>query len=134
VKRLRGEVETLQAGVKARDELLDSVGKDVRGLAGEVAALRAALPWPLAAPFLTAPPLASDTVGVAKSAVFAPRVEVESARQHDNVTLRLRRIEYEGVIRVAELELVQYAGASTCRSIAAAPSTSSTGPRPTAIR
>jgi len=110
LRRLQRDVDNLQAGVKARDDALDGAAREVRALGGEVAALRAALPSPLATSFLAAPSLPSDTVGVAKVAVFAPRVEVESARQHDNVTLRLRRIESDGVVRVAELELVQYAG------------------------
>jgi hypothetical protein len=109
VRRLRQELDEAQAGIKARDERLDSVGKDVRALGGEVAALRAALPWPLAGPFLSAPPLGSDVVGVAKVAVFAPRLEVESARTHDSVALRLRRVEAEAVARVADLDLVQHA-------------------------
>lgn len=111
VRRLQGEVEELQAGVKARDEVLEATARELRAVGRELQALRAALPWPLAGAFLAAPPTSSDTVGVAKVAVFGPRVEVEAASRHDNVTLRLRRIEAEAVARVAELDLVQHAGA-----------------------
>jgi hypothetical protein len=110
VKRLQGEVEVLQAGVKARDDVLEATARELRAVGGEVAALRAALPSPLAGSFLAAPPLPSDIVGVAKVAVFAPRLEVESARRHDIVFLRLRRIEADAVKPVAELELPQDGG------------------------
>lgn len=111
VRRLQGEVEELQAGLRARDEVLGATARELRAMGGELSALRAALPSPLAGAFLAAPPTSSDTVGVAKVAVFGPRLEVESASRHDNVTLRLRRIEAEAVARVAELDLVQHAGA-----------------------
>lgn len=110
MKRLQGEVEVLQAGVKARDDLLETTGRELRAVGTELGALRAALPSPLAGSFLAAPPLASDIVGVAKVAVFAPRLEVESARRHDIVYLRLRRVEAEAVKAVAELELPQDGG------------------------
>ena len=42
---------------------------------------------------------------MAKSAVLAPRVEVESFLRHDTVVLKLRRVEATAVRTVAELEL-----------------------------
>ena len=64
-------------------------------------------PAPIAAPFLSGPPPSSDSAGVARVAVFAPRVEVDSQRRHDTVFLRLRRIEAHAVELVAELSLSQ---------------------------
>jgi hypothetical protein len=62
-------------------------------------------PQPVAAPFLAAPPPSSDRLGVARTAVFAPRVEVESFLRHDTVTLKVRRVEAGAVRTVADVEL-----------------------------
>jgi hypothetical protein len=44
---------------------------------------------------------------VAKVAVFAPRLELESTRRHDTVFLKLRRIEADGVQLIGESEIGQ---------------------------
>jgi hypothetical protein len=59
----------------------------------------------VAAPFLSAPPPSSDTVGVAKVAVFAPRLEAEAQRRRDIVFLKVKRVEAGLVRLVAEVEL-----------------------------
>jgi len=106
VSRLRGEVALLQSQVLRRDEALEGIRKDMRSLAEEVGGLKDRLAPPtLSGPFLAAPPPSSDSVGVAKVAVFAPRVEVDSARRHDLVTLRVKRIEAGGAKAVGETEL-----------------------------
>ncbi|HSD28042.1 MAG TPA: hypothetical protein VLL75_12115, partial [Vicinamibacteria bacterium] len=51
------------------------------------------------------PPAGSDRLGVAKGAVFAPRVEVDSFLRHDTVLLKLRRVDASAVRPVAEVEL-----------------------------
>ena len=104
VSRLKGDVRKLEGDVTARNELLGSVREELGGVKEELRALKER-PQPVAAPFLTAPPAGSDRLGVAKSAVLAPRVEVESFLRHDTVVLRLKRVEATAVRLVDELEL-----------------------------
>jgi hypothetical protein len=104
VARLEGRVHTLAAQLHERDELLGSVREHLSGVREEMKELKER-PQPVAAPFLAAPPLGSDRFGVARTAVFAPRIEVESFRRHDTVLLKLRRVEATAVRTVAELEL-----------------------------
>jgi len=61
----------------------------------------------MAAPFLAGPPPSSDNVGIAKTAVLAPRIEVDASRRHDLVLLRVRRLEAEEARLVADTELGQ---------------------------
>jgi hypothetical protein len=102
--RVQAELRVLRGEVTARDAFLGSVRDELAGVRGELKALRER-PEPVAAPFLAAPPASSDRIGVAKTAVFAPRVEVESFLRHDTVVLKLRRVEATGARTVAELEL-----------------------------
>jgi len=104
VNRLRGEVSLLQSALHERDALLGTVREELAGAREDVRELKER-PQPVAAPFLAAPPPSSDKLGVAKTAVFAPRVEVESFLRHDTVVLKLRRVEASGVRTVGELEL-----------------------------
>lgn len=104
VGRLEGRVRTLTAEVEQRDALLASVRTELLGAREDLRELKER-PQPLAAPFLAAPPQGSDRLGVARSAVFAPRVEVESFRRHDTVTLRVRRVDASAVRTVGEVEL-----------------------------
>jgi hypothetical protein len=104
VGRLRSEVALLQGALRERDSLLGAVREELAGVRGDLRELRER-PEPLAAPFLAGPPAGSDRLGVARGAVFAPRVEVESFRRHDTVLLRVRRVEADAVRTVAEVEL-----------------------------
>jgi len=104
VGRLKGEVGLLQGALKERDALLGTVREELAGTRGDLHELRDR-PQPVAAPFLAAPPPSSDKLGVAKTAVLAPRVEVDSFLRHDTVVLKLRRVEAGAVRTVAELEL-----------------------------
>ncbi len=104
VSRLQSEVALLRGALHERDALLGTVREELAGVREDVRELRER-PQPVAAPFLAAPPVGSDRLGVAKSAVFAPRVEVESFLRHDTVVLKLRRVEAAGVRTVAEVEL-----------------------------
>ena len=104
VSRLQGEVSRLQASLRERDALLGTVREELAGTRGDLHELRDR-PQPVAAPFLAAPPPSSDKLGVAKTAVLAPRVEVDSFLRHDTVVLKLRRVEAGAVRTVAELEL-----------------------------
>jgi hypothetical protein len=104
ISRLQSEVALLRGSLRERDALLGTVREELAGVREDVHELRDR-PQPVAAPFLAAPPVGSDRLGVAKSAVLAPRVEVESFLRHDTVVLKLRRVEAAAVRTVAELEL-----------------------------
>ena len=104
VNRLKGEVALLQGALKERDALLSRVSEELVGAREDLKELKDR-PQPVAAPFLAAPPPSSDKLGVAKTAVLAPRVEVDSFLRHDTVVLKLRRVEAGAVRTVAELEL-----------------------------
>jgi hypothetical protein len=109
VNRLKGEVALLQDALRERDALLRTVREELAGAREDLRELKDR-PQPVAAPFLAAPPPASDRLGVAKTAVLAPRVEVESFLRHDTVVLKLRRVEAGTVRTVAEAELTPDAG------------------------
>jgi hypothetical protein len=104
VSRLQSEVALLQGSLRERNELLGTVRQELVGVREDLRELRDR-PQPVAAPFLAAPPAGSDRLGVAKGAVFAPRVEVDSFLRHDTVVLKLRRVEAAAVRTVAEVEL-----------------------------
>ena len=105
VGRLRAQVIAVEGMVRLRDEQLGVMLREMREMSQDVKALRAPAPLPMAGPFLSGPPLSSDTAGVAKVAVFAPRVEIDSSRRHDSVTLKLRRIEADSVTTASETEI-----------------------------
>ena len=102
--RLQSEVALLQGALRERDALLGTVREELAAWRGDLRELKDR-PQPVAAPFLAAPPPSSDRLGVAKTAVLAPRVEVDSFLRHDTVVLKLRRVEAGAVRNVAELEL-----------------------------
>jgi hypothetical protein len=104
VTRLQNELALLKDAQRVRDQVLEKVGQEVVGVRDDVRELRDR-PQPVAAPFLAAPPAGSDRLGVAKQAVFAPRVEVDSFLRHDTVVLKVRRVEAAAVRTVAEVEL-----------------------------
>lgn len=106
IGRLRGQVAFLETQLHKKDEALDALRKDIHALGDEVGGLREKLsPPPLAGPFLAAPPPSSDAVGVAKVAVFDPRVEVDATRRHDAVSFRVRRIEAGALKPVGDVDL-----------------------------
>jgi hypothetical protein len=104
VSRLESELARLKRSLAERDALLGTVREELAGVREDVRELRDR-PQPVAAPFLAAPPAGSDKLGVARAAVLAPRVEVESFLRHDTVVLKLRRVEATAVRTVAEVEL-----------------------------
>jgi hypothetical protein len=105
IGQLRGQIAFLETQIRQRDEALDGFRKDIHGLSEEVGGLKDRIASPLSGPFLAAPPPSSDTVGVARVAVFAPRIEVDSPRRHDLVNLKVKRIEPGGARVVEETEL-----------------------------
>jgi hypothetical protein len=104
VSRLQDEVTLLKGSLRERDTLLGAVREELVGVREDVRELRDR-PQPVAAPFMAAPPPSSDRLGVAKTAVLAPRVEVDSFLRHDTVVLKLRRVEATAVRTIAEIEL-----------------------------
>ncbi len=102
VARLRDEVEVEKRRFEKREKELEESMKGVREDLGE---LKERVTAPVAGPFLSAPPVPSDTVGVSRVAVFAPRLEAEAQRRRDIVFLKVRRVEADSVRLVAELEL-----------------------------
>ena len=105
VGRLRAQLINVEGMVRVREEQLGTLARELREMGQDVKALRVPAPQPMAGPFLSGPPPSSDTAGVAKVAVFAPRVEVDSSKRHDSVTLRVRRIEADSVTTVGENEI-----------------------------
>jgi hypothetical protein len=105
VRRLRAEVSSLRLEVFQRTEGLIAMKGDLGALRDEVRTSRERAAPSIAAPFLAGPPVPSDLLGVAKTAVFAPRVEADSTRRRDTVTLRVKRIDAGAIHKVAEVEL-----------------------------
>jgi hypothetical protein len=104
IERLQRRVAALEERLRERDAALAELAAELRALAGIVEAKPV---LGVAAPFLAAPPAASDLVGVARAAVFAPRLAVDARVGHDTLFVRLRRIEADRVVTVAEAELTQ---------------------------
>jgi hypothetical protein len=104
MKRLETENRRLGGAVREREALLDDVRQELGAVREDVKELKERS-QPVAAPFLAAPPTGSDRLGVARTAVFAPRVDVDSFRRHDTVVLKLRRVEATAIHTIAELEL-----------------------------
>ncbi len=105
IEDLRSQVTDLQASLRIRDQSLDALKRDVGGVVDDVAALKERVQSLVALPFLAGPPASSDAVGVSKMAVFAPRIAVDSARQHDILFLRLKRVEAAAIRGIADIEM-----------------------------
>jgi len=105
VHRLEREVARLESAVLERDAVLAEVREQIGAVRDDMRRLREHPPRDLAAAFLSSPANGSDRLGVARAAVFAPRVEVDSSVRHDTVYLRVKRIEPTSVTVVAEVEL-----------------------------
>jgi hypothetical protein len=106
--RLRGQLNALQLQLIQRDEVFEALARQVRNFGDDIGALRGRLDGlapSVSGPFLSGPPLSSDLVGVAKVAVFAPRVEADAERRRDIVFLKLRRVEAGSVRLIGETEL-----------------------------
>jgi hypothetical protein len=104
VRSLRSELAAAVQEMRARAEGAEALRREVAALTDEIGAVKERMALSVAGPFLTAPPPSSDAVGVAKVAVFAPRLEIDSARRHDLLSLRVRRLEPGAARVVAELD------------------------------
>jgi len=105
LQRVQGQLAALRQELFQRTEALEAMKNDVAAMREEARGARERAAATVAAPFLSAPPPPSDSLGVAKTAVFAPRLEVDSPRRHDTITLRVRRVEAGALHTVAEVEL-----------------------------
>jgi hypothetical protein len=103
---LRARVVELERKLRERDRVLDELTRDLKVARLDLLALSERLTVTLpAAPFASAPPAGSDAIGVARTVVFAPRLEVDLNRRRDLVRLRIRRVEPTGLVPVGEAEL-----------------------------
>ncbi len=107
LRRLAGQVAALRLELAQRDEGMRSLKDELAGVKEEMRALRERPALPVSGPFLSGPPPSSDSVGIAKVVVFAPRLEVDAQRRHDIVFLKVRRIEAGSARPVSETELGQ---------------------------
>jgi hypothetical protein len=110
VERLQSTVKSLETKARARDDALDALKADLKAVEGGVVELRSRPVTPPSGPFMAAPPPSSDAVGVAKTVVFAPRIEVDTLKRRDLVILKVRRVEASGVQLVGEKELASEEG------------------------
>lgn len=100
VAALRLEMTAFRLEMKERQEAVEAVKTDLAGMREDSRRERASV----AGPFLASPPVGSDSLGVAKGAVFAPRIEAESPRRRDTILLKVKRIEPGALRTVAEVE------------------------------
>lgn len=105
IRRLQAQVAALGAELTQREEGMRALREQLGGLKDELRGLRERLAPSMAGPFLSGPPASSDSAGVAKVAVFAPRLEIDSSRRHDVLSLKVRRIEPTSSRGVAEIEM-----------------------------
>jgi hypothetical protein len=110
VERLQGTVKSLETKARERDDALDALKADLKAVEGGVTELRSRPVTPPSGPFMAAPPPSSDAVGVAKTVVFAPRIEVDMLKRRDLVILKVRRVEASGVQLIGEKELASEEG------------------------
>lgn len=104
MREMRQQIALLGIALRERDAALSTMAGQVRAVQSDVADMKGR-PVPPASPFMGGPPPSSDTVGVAKTVVFAPRVEADNTRRRDLVKIRVRRLEAGGSRPVGEVEL-----------------------------
>ena len=107
IRGLRQQVALLELAIRQRDGALDEMRTQLRALGSELAEVKDRAAAPPTSAFMSGPPLASDSVGVARAVVFAPRLEGDNVRRRDLVKVRVRRVEPGGFRPVGEVELGQ---------------------------
>ena len=95
MREMRQQIALLEIALRNRAQALDTMSGQLRAVQSDVADIKGR-PVPPASPFMGGPPPSSDTVGVAKTVVFAPRVEADNTRRRDLVKIRVRRLEASG--------------------------------------
>jgi hypothetical protein len=104
LRSLQQQVRDLERSLKERDEVAAEMGRSLKAMVADVSEVRDRLLAPAAA-FAAAPPPSSDAVGIAKTVVFAPRLEVDAGKRRDIVFLRVKRVDPGRLQPVAEVEL-----------------------------
>jgi len=87
IERLRGEITKMKGSIA-------EMGADLKR---ELAFVRDRLSLVIATTFLQSPPASSDVVGVARVAVFGPRIQVETVQHRDVLVLRVKRADASGL-------------------------------------
>lgn len=105
LRSLQSKVSALEARTRQRDDALGSFKDDLKAIEAGMTELRSRPAVVPSEPFMAAPPPSSDAVGVAKTVVFAPRIETDTTKRRDLVILKVRRVEAGGVHLVGEREL-----------------------------
>jgi hypothetical protein len=95
LREMRRQVALLDVALRERATAFDAMSGQLRAVQSDVADIKGR-PVPPASPFMGGPPPSSDTVGVAKTVVFAPRLEADNTRRRDLVKIRVRRLEAGG--------------------------------------
>ena len=106
LRSLRSQVALLEVMLRKAEEAQDALAGDVRAMGGELARVaESSSGGGAAAAFQAGPPASSDSAGVAKTVVFAPRIEADASRRRDLVTLKVKRIVAGEVHSVGSLEM-----------------------------
>jgi len=105
LRRLEGGIAALETKMRQRDDDLEAMKTDLQGVGAGVAELRSRLSALASGPFMAAPPPSSDAVGVAKTVVFAPRIEADTLKRRDLVTLKVHRVDASGVQLIGERDV-----------------------------
>lgn len=105
LRGLRQQVALLEAALRQREAALDEMRAQVRSLGTELSDARERSAPPPSSAFIGGPPAPSDAVGVARTVVFAPRLEGDNVRRRDLVKVRVRRVEAGGLRTVGEVDL-----------------------------
>jgi hypothetical protein len=104
MREMRQQIALLGIALRERAEAFEAMAGQVRAVQADVADIKGR-PVPPASPFMGGPPPSSDTVGVARTVVFSPRVEADNTRRRDLVKIRVRRLEAGGSRAIGEVEL-----------------------------
>jgi len=107
VRELSSQVAELKAALRQRETALEQLRGDVAPMKEDVAGLKERVGQDVATTFLEGPPASTDAVGYAQVAVFSPRVMVDTARRHDVVSFRVKRVDAGAVRPIAEVVLAR---------------------------
>jgi hypothetical protein len=105
MRELRRQLSLMEVALRQRDTAIEEMRTQLRSVGTDLADVKErSAPTP-SSPFISGPPVPSDAVGVAKTVVFAPRIEGDNVRRRDLVKVRVRRVEPGGFRPVGEVEL-----------------------------
>jgi hypothetical protein len=107
LRSLRSQVALLEVMLRKAEEAQDALARDVRTMGAELSRVAESSSGGggAAAAFQAGPPASSDSAGVARTVVFAPRIEADASRRRDLITLKVKRIEAGEVHAIGSLEM-----------------------------